>query len=139
VTEDPVRLEVEAERNNELLTRTADYYLPLCVASAVAFHQAHGNTKAIVSRQDYDDALNIAAAALSRLLTVYVLRDPRAGREALVVDLTRSHFAHGGTELKSLEETVGELSVARRELVSALSLIKRTGLAFSFAATKDDG
>ena len=137
VTEDPVRLEVEAERSTELLQRTADYYLPLSVASAIAFHQAHGNTKAIVSRQDYNDALNIAAAALSRLVTIYVLRDPHEGRVPLAVDLTRWHFARGATRLQSADEAYSELSVARRELVSALSLIQRTGLAFSFAATKD--
>jgi hypothetical protein len=112
-------------------------YLPLPVAAAITFHQVHGNTKAIVSRQDYDDALNIAAAALSRLIAIYVLRDLREGRVALPVDLTRSHFARGATQLRSANETIGELWVARRELVSALSLIKRTGLPFGFAATKD--
>jgi hypothetical protein len=137
MTDDLVRLELEAERTTALLQRAQDFYLPLSVAAAIAFHQAHGNTKAIVTRQDYDDALNIAAAALSRLITIYILRDPREGRVALAVDLTQSHFARGATQLRSAKETIGELWVARRELVSALSLIKRTGLPFSFAATKD--
>ena len=137
MTDHQVHLEIEAERTTALLQNTHDFYFPLPVAAAIAFHQAHGNTKAIVSRQDYDDALNIAAAALSRLITIYVLRDPREGRVALPVDLTRSHFERGATRLRSANETIGELWVARRELVSALSLIKRTGLPFSFAATKD--
>jgi hypothetical protein len=111
--------------------------LPLPVAAAIAFHQAHGNTKAIVSRRDYDDALNIAAAALSRLVTIYVMRDPREGRVPLAVDLTRSHFTRGATQLHDAHETIGRLSVARGELLSALSLIKRTGLPFSFAIGKD--
>ena len=136
MTEDPVRLELEAERTTALLQRAADLYLPLPVAAAIAFHQAHGNTKAIVSRQDYDDALNIAAAALSRLLTIYVLRDPRMGRTPLAVDLTQAQFARGATELRSAHERIREMWVARGELLSALSLIKRTGLAFSFAIVK---
>jgi hypothetical protein len=133
MAEERVSLELEAQRTTELLQSPAQLYLPLSVAAAIAFHQAHGNTKAIVSRQDYDDALNIAAAALSRLIPVYVLRNPRLGREPLAIDLTRSHFARGATELRGARETLTELWVARRDLVSALSLIKRTGLPFSFA------
>lgn len=137
MTDPLVHLELEAERTTALLQGTHDFYLSLPVAAAIAFHQAHRNTKAIVSRQDYDDALNIAAAALSRLLTIYVLRDPREGRVALPIDLTQMHFTRGATRLRSGNEIIGELWVARRELVSALSLIRRTGLPFSFAATKD--
>jgi hypothetical protein len=137
MTEDQVRLELEAERTTALLQSAQEHYLPLPVAAAIAFHQAHGNTKAIVTRRDYDDALNIAAAALSRLVTIYVLRDPREGRTPVSIDLTIMQFARGATKLRSAQETIGELSVARGELLSALSLIKRTGLPFSFAIGKD--
>ena len=136
MTEDQVRLEVEAERTTALLQGAHDLYLPLSVAAAIAFHQAHGNTKAIVTRKDYDDALNIAAAALSRLIAVYVVRDPRVGRTPLAVDLTQAQFGRGATELRSAHETIGGLWVARSEFLSALSLIKRVGLPFSFASAK---
>lgn len=132
--EDQVSLEVEGQRANALFQRVEDLYLPLCVAAAITFHQVHGNTRAIVSRNDYDDALNIAAAALSRLLPIYVLQDPRQGRVALAVDLVAARFARGATELHRTGEIVGGLSVARRDLASALSLVKRQGLAFAFAA-----
>ena len=127
-----IRLEVESERTNALLQRVEHNYLPLHVAAAITFHQAN-DSNAIISRSDYDGALNIAAAALSRLIPVYTLREPREGRVALAVDLTKSHFARGATELRSSGETIGELSIARNELVSVLSLIRRTGLPFAFA------
>jgi hypothetical protein len=111
--------------------------LPLAVAAAIAFHQAHGNTRAIVTRGDYNDALNIAAAALSRLIAIRVVRDPRDGRTPLTVDLTKMHFARGATELRSASETIRDMSVARGELLSALSLIRCAGLTFSFAIGKD--
>jgi hypothetical protein len=136
MAEEQIHLEVEAELANALLQRAEDHYLPLSVAAAITFHQAHGNTRAIVSLSDYQDALSIAAAALSRLITIYTLRDPRQGRVAIAVDLTKAQFTRGATQLRSKEETIGELWVARRELVSALSLIKRTGLPFSFAGMK---
>jgi hypothetical protein len=133
ISNEQIRLEVESERTNALLQRVEHDYLPLCVAAAITFHQVHGSTKAIVSRSDYDDALNIAAAALSRLIPIYALREPREGRVVLAVDLTQARFARGATELRSSHETVGELSVRRNELVSALSFIKRMGRPFAFA------
>jgi hypothetical protein len=137
MAEGQVRHELEAERVTALLQGAHDLYLPLPVAAAIAFHQSQGNTRAIITRQDYDDALNLAAAALSRLITIYVLRDPREGRVPLAVDLTKSQFVRGATKLRTGNETQGELSVARRELLSALSLIKRAGLPLMFGKPKD--
>jgi hypothetical protein len=135
IVEEEVRLEVEAERATaELQQRGEDMYLPLAVAAAITFHRS---TKAIVTRQDYDDALSIAAAALSRLIPIYALRDPRLGRVAIKVDLTEAQFARGATRLRSVDKTDEDLSVVRRDLVAALSLIKRTGLPFSFALRRD--
>jgi len=134
--DDEVRLEIESQRTAALLQRVDNGYFPLAVAAAIAFHEAHRSATTCVSRQDYDGALDIAAAALSRLLPVYTLRDSRGERATLVVDLTRAQFARGATELRGQGETVGELSVARGDLVSALSLIKRIGLPFSFPGSK---
>ena len=136
MTEDRVRLEVEAERATAVFQSGQDYYVPLAVAAAIAFHQAQGSTKAIVSRDDYDDALNLAAAALSRLLTIYVVRDTRQGRVPLAIDLTSSRFARGATELNLTAESVSELSVSRYELLAALALIKRAGLPLMFRGSK---
>ena len=135
MSDEQIRLEVESERTDALLQRVDHNYLPLHVAAAVTFHQAYGSKNVVMSRSDYDDALNIAAAALSRLMHVYTLREPPEGRVALAVDLTNWHFARGATELRNSHETIGELSVTRDELVSALSLIRRTGLPFAFAGT----
>jgi hypothetical protein len=133
MTDDQVRLEAESERVTAILQRGEDDYVPLAVAAALALHQVLGDTRAVVSRPDYDAGLNIAAAALSRFVPVYTSRDRAAGRVRVTVDLTRSHFARGATELRSAHETLGELSVARSDLLSALPIIKRTGLPFSFA------
>ena len=138
IAQNEVRLDIEAQRASEQLRqRGDDLYLPLSVAAAITFHQVHRSTKAIVTRHDYEDALSIAAAALSRLMPIYAMRDPRKGREPIKVDLTRAQFARGATELRATEDTIGELSVSRHDLVPALSLIRRTGLPFSFAVRKD--
>ena len=136
MAEESVRLEAEAERATALLQSAHDYYVPLSVAAAIAFHQAHGSTKTIVSRDDYDDALNLAGAALSRLLTIYVLSDARQGRVPLTIDLTSSRFGRGATELQIGAQTVFELSVSRHDLLAALALIKRAGLPLMFRGSK---
>ena len=128
MSDEQIRLEVESERTDALLQRVDHNYLPLHVAAAVTFHQAYGSKNVVMSRSDYDDALNIAAAALSRLMHVYTLREPPEGRVALAVDLTNWHFARGATELRSNPDTVRDLSVACSDLIPALPLIKRAGL-----------
>jgi signal transduction histidine kinase len=110
-------------------------YIALAVAAAISFHQVHRNTKAIVTRGDYDDALNIAASALSRLIPIYVLRDSREGKVPLSIDLANDRFAHGATELHHNDGTIaGNLHVRTPEFHSALALLKRGGvLGSSFA------
>jgi hypothetical protein len=131
---DDVRLEQEMQRTQELLRNARDGYVPLAVAAAIVFHQAHGNTRAIVNRRDYDDALNIAAAALSRLIPLYTARDPEAERVPITVNLVHQRFRRGATELHDdVGSTSRWLSVKRGDLVSATSLIKRAGLGFTFA------
>jgi hypothetical protein len=134
--DDEVCLDAEARRTRARLQQDGAF-CPLAAAAALAFHQVHRNATAIVSRRDYDNALGIAAAALSRLICIYTLRDPREGRVAIAVDLTKARFALGATQLRGAEGTIGELWVARGEMDCALPLIRRTGLPFSFAETRD--
>ena len=133
---DSVDLQFEQARTEDLVAKSfAEGHVPLPVAAAMTFHQVHGNAKAIISRDDYDDALNIAAVALSRLVTLFRLVDAREGRTPVVADLTKQHFARGATELRCHDgqPTVRDLSVKRSDMLSAISLIKRIGLPFSFA------
>jgi|tagenome__1003787_1003787.scaffolds.fasta_scaffold19708874_2 hypothetical protein len=137
MSNDKVDLQIERSQTDELLKRFQESFVPLPVAAATTFHQAHGNTNAIIRREDYDDALNIAAAALSRLVPIYSVLDPRDGRTPVTPDLTQQYFARGATELRSRDATapLRELSIRRSDMLSAISLIKRTGLPFSFALT----
>jgi hypothetical protein len=131
-----ISLEVEQARSSELLQKLGDQFVPLSVAAAITFHHAQGNTRAIVTRQDYDDALNIAAAALSRLVKVYEIKEPKAGRVALGVDLTHQRFARGATELREANQPVArELSVRSEDLKTVLVLVRRAGIPFGLALT----
>ena len=134
--DDRVDLLLESKQTEELVARSfQEAHVPLPVAAAITFHQVYGSTKAIISRDDYNDALNISAVALSRLITLYRLADPRESPTPVAADLTKQHFARGATELRCNDgqPPVRDLSVKRSDMLSAISLIKRTGLPFSFA------
>ena len=129
-----VSLEVERLRCEDLWRDQGTEYLSLSVAAAIAFHQAHSNTNAIVSFDDYNDALNIAASALSRLIRIHSGEGRHQADAALKIDLTRERFSRGATVLVASNGTsVDKLRVRRTEFRSALALIRQTGLPFSFA------
>jgi hypothetical protein len=136
--EPAVRLEAELARLEDAMRGRAASYVPVCVAAALTFHAAHRNTRAIMTREDYEDALNMAAAALSRLIPVYRVADPRDGHTEVPVNLVTMRFARGATELRGATgEALRDLSVRHGELQSALSLVRRAGIAFTCALSPE--
>lgn len=132
--EDLVNLAREGERASREIDRLDETHVALCVAAAITLHRVHADAESVVTRADYEDALNIAAAALSRLITVFTVDDSRAGRNALRVDLVRYRFSRGATELRAHDgETIRRLSVSRSELLSAIPIMRRAGIPFRFA------
>ena len=110
-------------------------HVALSVAAAMAFHEAQGrSTTAIRSGDDHDDALNMAASALSRLLTIYTFDEGTRARVAVKLDMLNGKFVRGAMEFRrSNGSVVGSMSVRRGDLTSALSLIKRVGIPFGLA------
>ena len=114
-------------------------FMALSVAAAMVFHQAQGrSTAAITAPEEHDDALNIAASALSRLLPIYAMDERTHERIATRVDVLRGRFARGATEFRRSDGTVvAWMSVKRGDLTSALSLIRRVGIPFGFAIERE--
>ena len=110
-------------------------FVALPVAAALAFHQAQGrSSKAIGSREDHDDALNIAASALSRLVTIHVMDQATSARIPLKLDVGKGKFMRGATEFHGSDGVVlVGMTVRRADLASALSLIGRVGIPFALA------
>lgn len=130
-----VRLETERARIDEFLRVQYDSFVPLPIAAAAVFHRAQGDGDAILARRDYDEALNIAAAALSRLVPIYQLRDPREGRLPVPIDLAHQRFARGASELRGNgQPPARDFSIRQTDLTAAISLVKKAGLPFMLAA-----
>jgi len=122
-------LEKEHLRAEEWWRGGADEHVPIDVAAGMAFVRVYGNTKAIRTRQDYDDALNIMGATLSRLIPVYALKDPREGRQPVAIDLANQAFVRGATRLRSCSGTsLARLTVLRPDLLSAVARLRRIAL-----------
>lgn len=114
-----------------------DQLVPLSVAASMIFYQAHGSAAAIRSPADFNDALDLAASALSRLVAVYAIA-PGGSRVALHIDLTAGSFSRGATQFRLREGSMHAAMLVRRgDAVSAMSLIRRTGIPFSFALSPD--
>ncbi len=125
----PFSFEEERARIREIWRVSQEAFVPLPVAAAITFHQAHGSTRAITTRADFDDALNIAASAIARLVPIYAAQASRP----LDIDLVRQSFARGATELRSASDVaVRELHVRRADLLEALAVIRARGVPFSF-------
>lgn len=108
--------------------------MPLAVAAAVAI-KVHGDLAPVATRGDYGEALNVAAAALSRLAAVYTSIDSRHARAALALDPTRQTFVHGATQLRSEDgTTISDLWMKRSDIVYAMTLIERLDLRSGAAA-----
>ncbi len=115
-------------------------FVPLPAAAAIVFHQAQGRSaRAVASAADHDDALNIAASAISRLVHIYVVDETARTRTAARLDLINGRFVRGATEFRRTDgTTVRSMSVKRTDLTSALSLIKRVGIPFRLALEADE-
>lgn len=126
-----VSLDIELARVDGMLKHAQGEFVDLALAAAAAFHQANSKSRERITRGDYDDALNVAATAISRLIPVYSSENPRREPVTVPVDITRERFATGATELRSGDGcSVTRLSVRRSDLPSALPLIRRAGVQF---------
>ncbi len=110
-------------------------FVALSVAAAMAFYEAQGrSSSATASREDHDDALNIAASALSRLVGIYVMDEATRARIAIKLDVVSGKFLRGATEFRHSDGSiVTDMSIRRGDLTSALSLIRRVGIPFGLA------
>jgi len=123
-----VSLVPERARVDELLDEARGEYVDLAIAAASLFHHVYRSPQDALPRRDYEVALNIAAAALSRLLIVYTLENPDAERVAISRGQL-GRFASGATEMNCQDgRRIERLSVRRSEMLSAISFIGRAGL-----------
>lgn len=104
--------------------------VPLSVAAAVTFHQTCNEADDLLSWNDYAQALDIAAAALSRMVTIYTV-DGEGQSVPAAIDLARQRFRGGASEvLRDDGSVLAPLDIVRSELPPVLLQLGRTRIEY---------
>lgn len=132
-----VDLRSESEQVRKVWQASDEAHVPFHLAAALAFHEACPAAHAFIAGTDYEDALNLAAAALSCVVNVYALH-PRTGQPVPVeVNLKGGKFLDGGAAYRrGGGPIVTSLVVRRDEVAAALNLVKTAGIPFHFLNTE---
>jgi hypothetical protein len=101
------------------------FFLPLPAAAALTFHRTCRIGEVRLSSMEYNGALDIAAAALSRLVPIFTL-DGEDMPVAVAVNLAQQRFRGGAREVLRADGTVlSPLGMVRGDLPRALETIGR--------------
>lgn len=133
-----VDLREDGEQTRRAWQATEGAHVPLKLAAAWTFHEAYGAARDVMPHSQYDDALDLIAAALSRLVPIYSC-DKRTGRPvSLRLNLATGRFRNGATayESKHGRKARTALMVRREHLPAATDLIRATGIPFFLAETE---
>lgn len=132
----PENVDLAAQREDvrRAWDASQDEYVALRTAAGMAFHQIYEGAMTCVSSDDYEDGLDIVAAALSCLAPIYADAGVRMQPTALTIDLSRQRFRKGATELTGRNGAVlGQLLVTRSSVSFAIPVLRRAGLPFRVA------
>lgn len=110
----------------------SENYLELSVAAAMVLYEAGHPRVETESSPDFNEKLNIAAAALARLITIYAVDEISHARMPIAPDRVAGKFIEGAAAFRHhAGYVVRSLGVRRSDLASALSLIRRIGVPFA--------
>lgn len=132
-----VDLRKDSEQVRDAWRSSAEPHVPLSLAAALAFHEAHRTPELFVAQPDYDDALNMAAAALSCVVDIYAIH-PRTRQPVPVkLSLRGGRFADGGSAYRRHNgRSVTSLVVRRDHVAGAMGLVSAAGVPFHFVSTE---
>jgi len=104
--------------------------VPLSVAAAFTFHQTCRSNEGLLTADDYANALNIAAAALSRLIPIYT-PDERGNLIPVSIRLASQRFRGGATKIQCADGAIlAPLAIVRGDVLPALIVIERSGIEY---------
>ena len=101
-------------------------WLPLPVAAAFTFHQTRRNVANLLTPDEYERALDIAAAALSCLIPIYS-PDGQGTPVPVRINLAHQKFCGGAARVQSADGAVlAPLSIVRGDVLPAVIAIERS-------------
>ena len=132
-----VDLRKDAQQVRDTWRSSNDPHVPLSLAAALAFHEAHRAGQAFITEPDYDDALNMAAAALSCVVHIYAIHPRTAQPVTVDLSLRSGRFADRGSAYRRYNgQSVTSLVVRREHISSVMGMISAAGIPFHFLSTE---
>jgi len=123
-----VDLRKDCAQVEQIWGNSQEFCVPLCVAAAFTFHQTRRDREKLLSPNEYANALDIAAAALSCLVPIYT-PDGRGEQIPLSVNLARQRFRGGATKVQCDDGAIfTPLTIVRGDVLPALIAIERSGI-----------
>ena len=102
--------------------------MPLSVAAAFTFHQTRRNVANLLFPEEYANALDIAAAALSCLIPIYTPNE-QGLPVAVPINLASDKFRGGATKVQCADgKLFSPLDIVRRDLPPALITIESANI-----------
>lgn len=121
-----VDLRRDREEVEQAWTRNQAPWLPLPVAAAFTFHQTRRNVAHLLAPDEYERALDIAAAALSCLIPIYT-QDGQGTPVAVRINLAHQKFCGGAARVQCADGAVlAPLSIVRGDVLPAVIAIERS-------------
>jgi len=121
-----IDLRRDCERIEQAWAGSRTSWLPLSMAAAFTFHQTRRDVANLLTQDEYASALDIAAAALSRIIPIYT-PDGRGVPVPVAANLASQKFCGGATRLQCADgPVVAPLSVVRIDVLPALVAIDRS-------------
>lgn len=107
-------------------------HVPLALAAALAFHETYDRGRDCITRRDYEDGLDLMAAALSRLITVFRIDEQTRLPVPVRLDLGAGRFRNGASTYENhrARTALHPLLVLRAELPAAVDRVKGIGVPF---------
>lgn len=128
-----VDLRRDGEQVRQAWRSSGDSHVPLPLAAALALHEAHGGAADVVAELEYEDALNLAAAALSRLVSIYTIDERTRLPVPAMLNLATGRFRAGASVYERRNgRPMTSLVVLREHVPAAMDMIKATGIPFRF-------
>ncbi len=120
-----VDLRQDCVQIEQIWIRSRDSWMPLSLAAAFTFHQTRRDGAHLLFPEEYANALDIAAAALSRLIPIY-MPDERGVPVAVPINLASQKFCAAATKVQCADGTVlSPLDIVRQDLIPAIVAVER--------------
>jgi len=128
-----VDLRKDYEEITEKWRSSDEPHVPLPLAAALTLHEVQDDKELLVPQPEYEGALNLVAAALSRFLPIYVIDGRAKDPVPVQLSLAAGRFRDGATRYeRNGGQALRSLVVSREDVPAAMEAVKAAHILIDF-------